>query len=98
MPHNIKDLLKMMVEKSASDLHITAGSMVHLRIDEDLVPVGQETLSEQDSRTLIFSMLTDRAGIKNNNISARLTVLLRTRRIAIPHIFKPLKSDYHSNA
>lgn len=59
MPHSIKDLLKLMVEKTASDLHITAGSPVHLRIDEGLIQVGQEILSEQDSRTLIFSMLTE---------------------------------------
>jgi twitching motility protein PilT len=59
MSHSIKDLLKLMVEKIASDLHITAGGPVHLRIDEALVPVGQDILSEQDSRTLIFSILTE---------------------------------------
>ncbi|MFH1190545.1 MAG: type IV pilus twitching motility protein PilT [Candidatus Omnitrophota bacterium] len=59
MSDDIKDLLKMMVEKNASDLHITAGSMPHLRVDEDLVPVGKGALSEQDATALIFSMLTE---------------------------------------
>ncbi len=59
MSHNMKDLLRLMVEKSASDLHITAGGPAHLRVDEKLVPVGQDALSEQDSRTLVFSMLTE---------------------------------------
>jgi twitching motility protein PilT len=59
MPHDIKDLLKLMMEKNASDLHITAGSPVHLRVDENLVSVGRDALSEQDARTLVFSMLTE---------------------------------------
>ncbi len=59
MPHNINDLLKSMSVKNASDLHITAGSPVSLRIDEELVFVGHGVLSEQESKTLVFSMLTE---------------------------------------
>lgn len=59
MPHNIKELLKSMAAKNASDLHITAGSPIQLRIDEILVPVGKEILSADDARALIFSMLTE---------------------------------------
>ena len=59
MPHNIKDLLKSMAGKNASDLHITAGSPVSLRIDEKLISVGDGILTDQESRALAFSMLTE---------------------------------------
>lgn len=59
MHSDIKDLLKMMVDKKASDLHLTAGSPPHLRIDEVLTPVGGEPLSEKDSMSLVFSMLSE---------------------------------------
>lgn len=59
MAHNIKDLLKSMAERKASDLHITAGSPVQLRIDENLIPVDDNILSSQDSKNLIFSMLSE---------------------------------------
>ena len=58
MPHDIKELLKAMVTRNASDLHITSGSPVQLRIDENLVSVGEEILSSEDAKTLVFSMLT----------------------------------------
>ncbi len=59
MPHNIKDLLKLMASRTASDLHITSGSPVQLRIDENLVPVDRDPLSDEESRSLIFSLLTE---------------------------------------
>lgn len=59
MAHNMKDLLNLMAQKGASDLHITSGSPVHLRVDEVLIPVDRNALSDQDSRTLVFSMLTE---------------------------------------
>ena len=58
MRQEINNLLKMMVEKNASDLHITAGSPVQLRIDENLSPVSGEDLSADESRDLTYSMLT----------------------------------------
>ena len=36
MAIDIKGLLKTMLEKNASDMHVTANSPVHLRIDEKL--------------------------------------------------------------
>ncbi len=59
MAHNIKELLKLMSVKNASDLHITAGSPLSLRIDENLVFVDEGILTEQESRALAFSMLTE---------------------------------------
>jgi len=58
MAHDYNKLLKMMVEKNASDLHITAGSPVQLRIHEKLVSVDDHALSPEDSKTLCYSMLS----------------------------------------
>ena len=59
MAHDINKLLKSMQEKNASDLHITAGSPVQLRIDEELVPVDKNVLSPEESKELVYSMLSD---------------------------------------
>lgn len=48
-----------MVEKGASDLHITVGSPPMLRIDGDLVPVQAPPLTSTDCRQLCYSVLTD---------------------------------------
>ena len=57
MAHDINKLLKMMNDKNASDLHITANSPVQLRIDDKLVPVDTSALSPEDARTLAYSIL-----------------------------------------
>jgi len=48
-----------MSDKTASDLHITAGSTVQMRIDEVLVPVDDYILTAEESRELTFSMLSE---------------------------------------
>ncbi len=58
MGQDIKNLLKMMVERNASDLHITAGSPLQLRIDEKLVPIDKNPLSPPETKELTYSMLT----------------------------------------
>lgn len=59
MVHAIKDLLRLMVERKASDLHITAGAPVQLRVDENLISVDEIPLTTDSARTLIFSMLSE---------------------------------------
>jgi len=59
MQNEISRLLKLMVEKNASDLHITAGSPIELRIDEKLIPIDDNALSTDDSKELIYSILTN---------------------------------------
>lgn len=55
---NINELLKLMVERRASDLHITAGLSPHLRIDEKLLPLEEyETLVPQACKQLCYSIL-----------------------------------------
>src|SRR6516165_10457799 len=48
-----------MVEKGASDLHVTTGSPPQLRIDGKLVPLKTPPLSPVDTKQLCYSILTD---------------------------------------
>ena len=59
MSKNINDLLKLMVERRASDLHISAGASIQLRIDEKLVPVDNNILSPEESKELSYSVLNE---------------------------------------
>ena len=56
---NLHQLLKAMVEKGASDLHITTGSPPQLRIDGKLVPLKTPPLNPVDTKQLCYSILTD---------------------------------------
>ncbi len=56
---NLHQLLKAMVEKGASDLHITTGSPPQLRIDGDLVPLKMPPLTPVETKQLCYSILTD---------------------------------------
>jgi twitching motility protein PilT len=53
------DLLKMMIEKGASDLHITTGSAPRLRIDGKLLSIDHAPLAPPDTKALCYSILTD---------------------------------------
>jgi len=55
----IYDLLKTMIEKGASDLHITTGSPPRLRVDGKLIPLDQQPLTPVDTKSLCYSILTD---------------------------------------
>ncbi len=53
------DLLKTMIEKTASDLHITTGSPPRLRIDGKLASIDHPQLTPADTKALCYSILTD---------------------------------------
>lgn len=55
------DLLKMMIEKGASDLHITTGTPPRMRVDGKLKPIdpGAPPLTAADTKALCYSVLTD---------------------------------------
>ncbi len=55
----LHQLLKVMIDRGASDLHITAGSPPQLRIDGRLVPVKSNALSPTETKELCYSILTD---------------------------------------
>src|SRR3989454_4433209 len=48
-----------MVEKGASDLHITTGSPPQLRIDGNLVPLKTPPLTPVETKQLCYSILAD---------------------------------------
>jgi twitching motility protein PilT len=56
---NLQQLLKAMVEKGASDLHLTTGSPPQLRIDGALVPLRVNPMSPTDTKQICYSVLTD---------------------------------------
>lgn len=56
---SMQDLLLVMVEKRASDLHITAGVPPMLRIDGEVVQTEYEKLTPDYCQRLIYSLLTD---------------------------------------
>lgn len=53
------DLLKQMIERGASDLHVTTGSPPRLRIDGKLIPIDHPPLTPADTKNLCYSILTD---------------------------------------
>src|SRR5882762_8247507 len=56
---NLHQLLKAMVEKGSSDLHITTGSPPQLRIDGALVPLKTPPLTPVETKQLCYSILAD---------------------------------------
>jgi twitching motility protein PilT len=56
---NMHQLLKAMIEKGASDLHITTGSAPQLRIDGKLHPLRMPPLSPPETKQICYSVLTD---------------------------------------
>ena len=56
---NLHQLLKAIIEKGASDLHITTGSPPQLRIDGRLTPLKSPPLTAPETKQLCYSILTD---------------------------------------
>ncbi|MCX7991191.1 MAG: PilT/PilU family type 4a pilus ATPase [Proteobacteria bacterium] len=57
---NIQTLLKILVERGGSDLHITIGSKPQIRIDGALNPLEEfPVLTPVDTKTLCYSILTE---------------------------------------
>ncbi|PKM96885.1 MAG: type IV pili twitching motility protein PilT [Elusimicrobia bacterium HGW-Elusimicrobia-1] len=56
---NMNDLLILMMEKKASDLHITVGAPPTLRIDGQMIPTNYEKLTPDVCQRLVYSLLTD---------------------------------------
>ena len=57
---SLQDLLTLMIEQNASDLHITSGSPPQLRIDGSLRPVNVPPLSPTETKRLAYSILTEK--------------------------------------
>ncbi|MCP4649985.1 MAG: type IV pilus twitching motility protein PilT [PVC group bacterium] len=55
---DIQSLLKLAVEKNASDLHLVVGSPPTLRIDGELETLEMDVLTPDESKKMIYSILT----------------------------------------
>jgi twitching motility protein PilT len=56
---HIDDLLRLIVEKGGSDLHMSVGVPPIIRVDGQLLPTNYEKLNPQDSQRMIYDILTD---------------------------------------
>lgn len=56
---HIDDLLRTVVEKNSSDLHVAVGIPPIIRVDGQLQPVPYMKVTPQDSQRLIYDILTD---------------------------------------
>ncbi|MBP7791660.1 MAG: PilT/PilU family type 4a pilus ATPase [Candidatus Goldbacteria bacterium] len=57
---NIRDLLLLMIEKRASDLHLKEGKSPMLRIDGKLAPLDMDILSNSELKEMIYSILDEK--------------------------------------
>jgi twitching motility protein PilT len=56
---HIDDLLKEVVERNASDLHICVGVPPVLRVDGQLIPMNFEKFEPMESQRILYDILTD---------------------------------------
>jgi twitching motility protein PilT len=59
MAVTLHQLLKTMVERGGSDLHVTTNSPPQIRIDGKLVPLDMPPLTAPETKQLAYSVLTD---------------------------------------
>jgi twitching motility protein PilT len=58
---HIDDLLRIAMERKASDLHLKVGNYPHVRVDGELVPLtDQPRISAEDMLNMAFSMMSNR--------------------------------------
>jgi twitching motility protein PilT len=60
MAVSIQELLKITVDRDASDLHITTHIPPRIRIHGRLIPIDHPPLTPSETKALIYSLLTDR--------------------------------------
>lgn len=56
---SLHDLLKLLIDKGASDLHISTGSPPRVRIDGKLRPTDNPPLTPAETKAICYSVLTD---------------------------------------
>ncbi len=54
----VGDLLQVMIKHNATDLHLKVGMPPMVRLDGELIPVGERVLNEVDCRRLVYSSMT----------------------------------------
>jgi len=56
---HIDEVLRMAIERKASDVHLTAGLPPMMRVDGELVAMPYTVLSAEDTQRLVYDCLTD---------------------------------------
>ena len=56
----IQELLRHLVERAGSDLHLKVGAVPYVRIDGELVPAPFPELAEVDTERFAFELMSDR--------------------------------------
>ena len=100
--YDLRQLLRTVVEKQASDLHIAAGAVPKIRIDGELVPCGDEVLAAADARALCYESLTPEQAasfeksfeidlaIEEDSLKTRFRVNLSFQRGTVAGAFRPI--------
>jgi twitching motility protein PilT len=58
---HIDDLLRIAVERNASDLHLKVGNVPHIRVDGDLLPLTEQPrVTSEEMLNMAFSMMSNR--------------------------------------
>jgi twitching motility protein PilT len=57
--HHIDDVLRMAMDRKASDIHLTVGLPPMIRLDGEIMPLPFHPLSPRDVRRLIYDVLTN---------------------------------------
>jgi twitching motility protein PilT len=105
---NLHQLLRAVVEKGASDLHITTGTPPQLRIDGTLLPLKTPPLTPVDTKHLCYSVLTEEQKItfeRKNEIDlsfgvkslARFRANLFVQRGAVAGVFRQIPFKIQSS-
>ncbi len=81
---NLHQLLRAMIEKGASDMHITTGSPPLLRIDGAIVPLKLPPLSPVETKQLCYSVLTEEQKITVREEQRARPVVRREEPVALP--------------
>ena len=55
----LEDLLRTMVDRGGSDLHLTAGSPPRIRVDGELMPLEMDKLVPESSQQMVYSILNN---------------------------------------
>jgi twitching motility protein PilT len=102
---SLHQLLRAVVDKGASDLHITTGAPPQLRIDGALLPLKAPPLTPADTKHLCYSVLTEDQKMrfeKNNELDlsfgvkglARFRCNLFTQRGAVSGVFRQIPFEF----
>jgi twitching motility protein PilT len=57
---NLRELLEILIEKSASDLHLAVGSPPQVRVDGRLITLDMDALTPDATKKLAYSMMSEK--------------------------------------